>query len=225
MATQSADIDPMSQAIAAFNRYRLLQDCSRETPYDEPEVDDGRVYFRNGYRQGLVEGWPDWARRGDWSGYAIDLSRPEMYEVIFSRKPERSAERVESIDVTFSRIEDAVKYVLTKVGDTMRTRFGLSSLFVLWKARGLDPRLDKIPPTAAEIQRMIDLLPPGKAELVQKHLQRLVLREHPQVQSISFPGAEPYMNVIPLTYRELERALTHGLPDDVLACFRKKLSD
>ncbi|WP_328352500.1 hypothetical protein OG976_19880 [Mycobacterium sp. NBC_00419] len=200
----------VAEAVRAFDRLRDAQRNAGLQPYDPAEQDGSRLYFRTKYREGIEQGRANWRSRGEWSGYAIDWAHGGGYEVVFTRKPERSSKRAESVQAIFTRLEDAAKFIIANVGDSLRVDDGLQTLFLIWQDLGLDERISKTAPAEAECQRMIDLLPPGKEDLVRKHLEKFVLGAVPDVQSIGFPGVRPYMNVMPITYGDLENQLLDG---------------
>jgi hypothetical protein len=200
----------IAEAVQAFDRLRDVQRNVGVQPYDPAKQDGSRLYFRTKYREGIEKGWADWDTRGEWSGYAIDWAHGG-FEVVFTRKPERSANRAESVQAIFTRLEDAAKFIIANVGDSLRVDNGLKTLFLRWQDLGLDERIGQTVPSEPELQRMIDLLPPGKEELVRNHLQKFFLRADPSAHAIAFPGVKPYMNVMPLTYGDLEDELLAGL--------------
>lgn len=198
-------------AVHAFDRIRDIQRRAGVRAYDPAEQEGSRLYFRSRYREGIEQGWADWTSRGEWSGYAIDWGRGNGFEVVFTRKPERASSRAESVQAIFTRLEDAAKFIIANVGDSLRVDCGLQTLFLHWQEVGLDVRIGQTAPTDDDMQRMIEILPAGKEGLVREHLQKFGLRADPAAQSIGFPGVRPYMNVIPVTYKELENELLDGL--------------
>jgi hypothetical protein len=215
-----ADVQ-LADALAALNRVRAIQRCAGTTQYDAPVTTDDRINFYIGYQEGLERGWKNWAAAGEWSGYyVIELTGLAEYDVFFLRMPERSNIRSESLKASFTRLEDATKFIMIKVLDSVRSNSGLESLFLTFRGRGLDDRLIRVAPDAAAQRKMIARLSPDKKELVEKHLQKFVLKDDPLTCSIGFPGVEPYMNSMPLTYGEVEIALVTGMSPTVLDCIR-----
>ncbi|MGH3638625.1 MAG: hypothetical protein ACRDUX_06315 [Mycobacterium sp.] len=102
--------------------------------------------------------------------------------------------------------------------DSARSRHGLDSLFVMFRAIGLDQRVAKVAPDEASEAKVLALLPPDKEELVKNHLRKFVLKDDPLTSAVGFPGVEPYLNVLPMTYREVDSALTAGMPPPILEC-------
>jgi hypothetical protein len=216
--TQAFADAPLADSIAALNRVRAIQRCASTAPYDAPVTTDRRINFRTGYQEGLERGWSDWAATGEWSGYVIELTEPGEYDVSFLRMPERADTRSESLKASFTRLEDATKFIMINVLDSVRSNSGLESLFLTFRARGLDDRLMKVAPDEAAKQKMMARLSPDKKELVERHLQKIALKDDPLTSAVGFPGVEPYMNSIPLTYGEIETALIAGMAPTVLDC-------
>jgi hypothetical protein len=213
----------LAAAIDALERVRGVQRCAGVLPYDQPEVTGNRLSFRNGYQKGCEKGWRDWTATGEWSAYVIELTERGAHDVLFQRLPEHSSERRESLRASFSRLEDATKFVIVNVVESTRTHGGLDSLFVLFRGRGLDDRVVKLAPEEVAITTVVARISPEKDDLVRSHLQGFALKEDPSTSAIGFPSVAPYVNVLPLTYREVESASTAGMPPSVLDCVRDGL--
>lgn len=207
----------LAAVLTALEFVRKVQRCAGTTPYDEPDATGDRLNFRLNYQRGLDEGWTRWAETGDWSAYVIASTEHGLFEVLFARLPARVGTRTESSRAVFSTLTDAAKFVMVSVLDSVRTKFGLETLFVTFRSRGLDDRLVKDAPRQSEIAPMIARLPPERAGLAEQ-LQRISLGVDPSKAAVGYPGVEPYMNVLPLSLGQVADALMTGLPDEVTDC-------
>ncbi|WP_231514594.1 hypothetical protein [Mycobacterium sp. URHB0044] len=210
--------------LTALEFVRAVQRCAGTTPHDSPEITQERLNFRLNYQKGLDEGWTRWAETGDWSAYVIAPTEQGLFEVLFARLPERTGARSESSRAVFSTLTDAAKLVMVSVLDSVRTNFGLDSLFVIFRSRGLDDRLVKSSAHASEIAPLVARLSPERAQLADQ-IQRISLREDPSTAALGFPGVEPYMNVLPLSLGEVAGALMSGLPAEVAECVDTFIAD
>ncbi|OMC16496.1 hypothetical protein A5736_18185 [Mycobacterium sp. SP-6446] len=117
----------------------------------------------------------------------------------------------------FSRFSDATKYVILRIGDSIRSRsdIRLRTLFVNWEARGLDSRI-RVQPASGEV---IDLLtterPTLEKDYAEKHLKSYVLDEDANSYGFALDSEQPRMEVLALSFEELTAALLDGMPESI----------
>ena len=223
-ATSLSSSRDLAAVLTALEFVRAVERCAGTMPHDEPEIIGERLNFRLNYQKGLDEGWTRWAETGDWSAYVVAPTEQGTFEVLFTRLPERTGTRSETSRALFSSLTDAAKFVMVSVLDSVRTRFGLESLFVTFRSRGLDDRLAKDTPLPSEIAPVISRLPPDRSQLAEQ-LQRISLRDNPSTAAIGFPGVAPYMNILPMSLGDVAGALTAGLPAEVTDCVDAFVND
>jgi hypothetical protein len=203
--------DPMIDVVQRLNRWRSIQQALNASTYDEPTWENGKLYFRNGYADG-IDKWAHWAETGDWSAYIIEPTPAGFFNVKQSRKGERAVRRSENIRVAFTRLEDAAKYVIARVANSLRVSLGLSSIVIKWEEAGLDRRLhvgDVTPEQLKYMQKECVGIRPG---VLEQHLRRYYVAENKDAYALPLPSEVPLMNVLALTFDELDAQLTHGMP-------------
>lgn len=214
----------LTAVLTALEFVRAVQRCADIMQHDKPDLTGDRLNFRLNYQKGIDEGWTRWAETGDWSAYIIAPTEQGLFEVLFARLPERTGTRIESSRALFSTLTDAAKFVMVSVLDSVRTKFGLDSLFVTFRSHGLDGRLTEGVPRPSEIAPLIVRLPPERSHLAEQ-VQRISLSDDPSRAAIGFPGVVPYMNVLPLSLGEVAGALVAGLPPEVTECVDTFVAD
>jgi hypothetical protein len=206
-----AQDDPDFVSISAhLDNWRSVQRTLASDVYDDPDWENGRLYFRNGYQQG-VETWKHWKERGDWTAYVIEATTHGYTSVLFSSKGEREAHRFERVEAAFTRPVDAGKFVLARVGNMLRVSMGLDSLSVRWRRQGNDPRMRTDSPSADQLNYMLQICAGIQPGLLEQHLLRYSLADRTEVHALPLPSQAPMMNVLPLTFDELEALLLEGL--------------
>lgn len=199
-----------------LNRWRSIQRNLGAPVYDEPEWEDGKLYFRNGFKEGLHK-WPHWKDTGDWSAYVIEPSPHGYFNVLQSLKGERDLNRRVRVQAAFRRAEDAGKYVVARVGNTLRISHGLGSIFIKWDDAGLNPRLQVADVTQEQLDYMREVCAGIRPGLLEQHLRRYFLADQPHAYALPLPSEVPLMNVIPLTFDDLDAVLTDGMPRDAIS--------
>ena len=131
-----------SELIEHYNKWRIIFSGTSEMVPNEPDWENGRLYFRNGYPN------------PDWSAFIVDVTDDGLYKVTHA-STERREYPVESLHALFSRLEDAGKYIVYEVADLLRVAQQLEPLDRKWRAAGLDPRVNKI--TISEKQARYEL--------------------------------------------------------------------
>jgi hypothetical protein len=205
-----------AEVIRYYDLWRRIANFIGNGPYDEADWDDGRLYFRSDYSEKLKQ-WPKWAELGDWAAWIIAPNPKGYICVLNSLKHEREAERTERIEVMFSRFSDAGKYIISRMGDSIRSRsdIRLRTLFVNWEARGLDPRI-RVEPASREV---IDFLtterPTLETDYAEKYLKRYALGGDPDSYGFALDYEQPRMEVLALSFEELTAALLDGMPESI----------
>jgi hypothetical protein len=133
MRGQRAGMDEQHviELIDRYNKWRAIYSYAGQSPPDEPERANGRLYFRDGYP------YPDW------SAFIIETTADGLYRVLHA-STERRNTPLESERAVFSQFKDAGKYLIYEVADRLRGMKGLMPLERKWRAEGLDARVDKI---------------------------------------------------------------------------------
>lgn len=207
--------DKEAEVIANYNRWRAVANLAGSGgPYDEPDWEDGRLYFRSDYSE-KVRKWPAWAKSGYWGAWIIGPTQDERFCVVQSLLHERAAERSEDIQAVFSHFEDAGKYIILQIGDSLRYRLGLETLSVKWEARGLNPRIQVGPPEQDIVEFVLHESPGLKREFAEKHLKKFVRRDDFNSYGFALPGEQINMEVLALSLDDLNAALAQGMPDSI----------
>lgn len=210
-----AERDPIfGRIVERLNAWRSRQQMLGSEAYDEPDWENGRLYFRSGYIAGLGK-WTHWTDEGDWSAYIIEPTVQGYTNVLHSLKGERDVHRHERVLAAFKRPEDAGKFVIARVGNTVRVTRGLDSIFVRWKRQGIDARMRESDATPDQLQYMRDRCAGIRPGLLEQHLRRFFLAERPDVYALPLPSEIPLMNVLALAFDDLDAILTVGMPHDV----------
>lgn len=208
---------PVDRAMKGLATVRTAQRCAGVEPWDEPGVADGRLHFRTRFQRGLDENWARWAEDGDWAGYVLAPIEHGGFDVLHTRVPERSAQRVEAWRASFARLEDAVAFVMVSVFDSARSALALDTVFSEFTRLGTDSRLVHGPPEDVDVARALSRLSPDRAHLV-RHLTRISHRDDPSRHGVGFSGVLPYLNVLALSADDVVTALLSGVPRDVAEC-------
>ncbi len=134
----STSLNPTDQSvlelIGRYRRWRRIYHLtgnSGSSP-DEPDWENGKLYFRRGYP------YPEW------SAYVIEASDVGAFYVLRASSEHRNA-AVEMPEVEFSRFEDAGKYIIYKTVSNLRVECHMESIARSWRADGLDEQVVKIP--------------------------------------------------------------------------------
>ncbi|SOJ55789.1 hypothetical protein MSIMFB_03268 [Mycobacterium simulans] len=172
------------QLIARYHNWRRIYRYADGEVPNEPDWVDGRLYFRNGYP------YPGW------SAFILEATSDRKYRVLHT-STERRNTSVESSRATFSRLQDAGKYIIYDVADALRVRLGLKPLEQKWRATGLDPRVDKI--------------------AISEKQAKYLLRSDEKVYFLAYSGGvQPYNHILSLSYDQLDTVLRDGFPKNVI---------
>lgn len=208
------DQSKFGEVLRRFERWRTIAKNLGQKPYDPPDFENGRLYFRSDYAE-QVSKWPAAREQGDWGAYIIEPSQSGLFRVIHSLWHERAPKRTESLEAVFSRAEDAGKYVIAKIGVSLRgsIQTKLPLLYEIWDNRGWQPLIDKTPPPAGLLQEVIESMPDANPEMIRAYLEKYTLHAMPEVYAATFPSNSPYMHVLALSFDQLDAELQDGLPE------------
>lgn len=203
------------EVLSRFERWRTIAAALGQKPYDKPDFEGSRLYFRSGYAEQVAK-WPAARERGDWGAYVIEQTPTGLFNVIRSLWHERAPKRTETIEAVFSQAEDAGKYVIANVGlsirGSLRPRIKLPLLYVIWENRNLRPAIITVTPPADIVQELISSMSDANPEMIRKYLEMYVLHDTPEVYAMTFPSSSPYMHVLALSFDQLDAELAEGLP-------------
>jgi len=119
-----------TELIRRYQKWRWIYSWAGIPVPDEPEWDDGRLNFREGYPH------------PDWTAYILEPNGAG-YQVLWATT-ERRNEPSEGPRAFFSHLEDAGKYIIWYLGEGLRMACGLVPITQSWEAAGLDPRVNQI---------------------------------------------------------------------------------
>lgn len=166
-----------------YNKWRRIYGYAGETAPNEPAREHDRIIFRNGYP------YPEW------SAFILEASAEDRYSVIHA-STERRNTPIESVRAIFSRIEDAGKYIIYEVADSLRVAQQLEPVEQKWRAAGLDAQVDKV--------------------MVSDKQARYEVRENPAVYFMAYSGGiQPYHHLLLLSYDQLDAVLLEGFPERI----------
>jgi hypothetical protein len=168
--------------LTRYNRWRWIYDYAAKSPPDEAHWENDRLYFRFGYP------YPDW-----WA-YVLEGTSDGHYRVLRA-STERTVTPVESSKGIFARLQDAGKFMIYEVAESLRIDCRLEPLSWRWDDAGLDPRVD--------------------ARIESDQVVKYVLRSNPEAYFMMTRGDMPYSHILPLSYDELDAELLEGFPESV----------
>jgi hypothetical protein len=172
----------IAELVAHYNKWRRIYGYAGKTPPDKPDWENGRLYFRDGYP------YPDW------SASILEVTPDGTYRVLHA-STERRQTPIESPRGTFSRIEDAGKFIVYKAATSLMIACFMDPLSWRWDDAGLDPQVD--------------------AHIQSDRVVKYVLRNNPDAYFIMTRGDMPYSHLLPLSYDELDAVLLEGFPESV----------
>ncbi|MCV7198382.1 hypothetical protein [Mycobacterium angelicum] len=177
-------------------------------------IDSEGHRLRIDYSEKLKE-WPKWKQFGDWAAWIIERTVEGYYTVIRSVRHERAIERSENAVAVFASVADAGKYVILQIGDYLRSYLGPETLAIKWMATGLDPRIQVRQPTKDAIDQFTRFRPAGPESFSQQGLQKYTIQDDPSRFGFAFPREARDMQILALTYDELNALLLDGMPEDI----------
>lgn len=179
--TKPRDLTEYRELIDRYNKWRdAYLSVGRPAP-NEPDWENSRLYFRIGYP------YPDWR------AFIIDQT-DDGYQVL-NASTERSTVATEGWKATFSRLEDAGKYVIATIADYLRIECKADPIALRWRVEGLDPLVVK------------DDLPDGLAKYVLRSDVYMITTAR---------GIKPEHHVLRLSYDDLNQVLANGLPNEIV---------
>lgn len=162
-----------------YEKWRLIYSTAGRPSRDEPKWEDGRLFLHVGYPH---DGWTAYIISEVCDGYNILTSTTE-----------RRNEPTEGVVGFFSDLEDAGKYVIWNVGESLRVTCRIDPVGWQWEDSGLDPRVEQIS--------------------LGKYESKYVIKSNPARYFIlKAGGVQPENRLLPLTYGELDEILTAGIP-------------
>jgi hypothetical protein len=182
--TLKADDPDIAELARRYDGWRKIYGYAGEAPPDAADWDDGRLYFRFNYP------YPDW-----WA-YILEATGDGRYRVLRA-STERSAVPVETSKGIFARLEDAGKFIIYEIAESLRIDCRLEPLSWKWDDAGLDPLVD----VNIESDRVV----------------KYSLRSDPSAYFIMTRGDMPYSHILPLSYDELDAELLDGFPEGVMS--------
>lgn len=181
--TDHRELHKVQELIARYDKWRDAYVRAGKAAPNEPDWEGDRLYFRLGYP------YPDWR------AFIIDDTN-DRYQVL-SASTERSTLVTEGWKATFSRLEDAGKYVIATIADYLRIECKVQPIALKWRSDGLDPRV-------------------CKTELPDA-LAKYSLSRDPDIYMIATArGIKPEHHVLPMTYDELNQVFAAGLSNEVV---------
>jgi hypothetical protein len=203
-----------TELVAYYEFWRKVANAAGSGPYDKADQEDGRLFFRSDYSD-KVRKWPEWAESGYWGAWIIASAARGHFAVLSSLLHERQNLRTESLCAIFSKIEDAGKYVIMRIGDSARVDLCLKSLFVKWDDRGLDANILVEPANHAVINLYDNESPALKKGFAEKHLKKYLLESDRGAFGFALPEEKPRMEVLTQSFEELTEALLDGMPENI----------
>ncbi|HZU48392.1 MAG TPA: hypothetical protein VFA16_14255 [Mycobacterium sp.] len=165
---------------------------------DAAEWSDSRLWFRDGYP------YPDW--RG------LALERSGNGYLVLTVWTERRTSPGIAIKSMYSRLEDAGKYVIADIGDSLRKECGLEPLFQQWQRAGVRDGIAKSSDVDENIVRFIADRNGVSHDVIRRFTHKYSVKSEPSVYAYSATSSEPMVNVMLLSYDELDTLLCEGLP-------------
>lgn len=189
MTFEKGDPD-IAELLVRYSAWRRIYSYAGQPPPDEADWEAGRLFFRFGFPH------PDW-----WA-YVLEASTGEY--TVSRISTERSVVPIESPKGNFSRIQDAGKFMIYEVAESLRIDCRLEPLSWKWDDEGLDPRVDVQIKSDQEV--------------------RYALRDNPDAYFVMTRGDIPFSHILPLSYDELDASLLDGFSDSVIAKVNAKMS-
>jgi len=202
----------LRETLRRFDRWRTIATLLDQRPYDEPDFENSRLYFRSDYAAQVAE-WSAAREKGDWGAYIIEPCPSGLFSVIRSLWHERAPRRTETIETVFTQLEDAGKYVIARVANSIRFDAGVSSLSIRWSDRDFNSMIKIMPPSDKFLQCFIEKTPGMDADNAHDYyLDQYSLSGRPSTEAVTSSDNRPYMQVLGLSFEELDAELLDGLP-------------
>ncbi|MGB8403069.1 MAG: hypothetical protein WCE30_03220 [Mycobacterium sp.] len=169
----------IDEFISRYDSWRGIYVNAGRPARDEPVSEDGRLHLRAGYP---YDGWTSY----------IMSDVPDGYEVL-TATTERRNEPLESPVGFFSDAEDAGKYIIWSIGESLRISCRVDPVQWAWEDLGLDPRVRQV-----SLDKFV-----SRYELKANPARYFILRAG---------GTQPENRILSLTYDDLDAVLTSGIP-------------
>ncbi|WP_078314971.1 hypothetical protein [Mycobacterium sp. D16Q16] len=171
-----------AELIRHHEKWRHIYSAADQPAPNEPVREENRLIFRDGYP---YDGWTAYILEPKGAGYNV-----------LSASTERRNEPHEGVAGYFSTIEEAGKFIIWKSAVGVRVALNLPSISQVWRAAGLDSRVEKIE--------------------VSEGIARYRLKARPEIYFEMYSGGiKPENRLLPLTYDELDAVLLEGIPESV----------
>jgi hypothetical protein len=206
--------DGFGEIIANYDLWREITRLAGKQPYDPADWEDGRLYLRIDYVDKLRE-WPKWKQDGNWAAWIIEPTSEGYYNVLQSLRHERAFKRTEDVQVVFSQVADAGKYIILQLGDSLRAHLKMETLFVAWDSAGLDSRITITMPPEQAVDYVLKISPGTDRDFAVKYLKQYTFRDNPSSYGLAFPSEETCMQVLVLSFQQLNAALLDGMPQEI----------
>jgi hypothetical protein len=180
------------ELLRRYEKWRWICHYAGRPPWDESDREDGRLHFRFGYPH------------TEWWGYVIEAEESGIYRVL-RLSTERRTTPAETSQGVFSRLQDAGKFVIYKVGTYLRSELRMEMIGPKWNAAGLDPDV--------------------AAHTENDQIVKYELRSDPTAYFIMARGDMPYSHLLPLSYDGLDAVLLDGFPESVTSRLRADRPD
>lgn len=180
MANLIGDVDPIyAEFLARYEKWRAIYGQVGRTARDEVVWQDECLHLRQGYP---YEGWT-----------AYILCRATEGFNVLTATTERRNEPLEGVAGFFSDADDAGKYIIWNVGESLRVNCRVDPVEWIWDDLGLDSRVEQIS--------------------LGQYESKYVLKSDPTHYFVlKAGGVQPENRLLPLTYDELDELLVADLP-------------
>jgi hypothetical protein len=120
----------LAELMRYHEKWSTISAKAGKAPRDEPDWEDGRLWFRDGYPH------------PDWSAFVIE-PKEEGFEV-YRASTERRVDPVLSLQGYFSRLDVAGKFIIAKIGNYLRINSRLDPISWQWEDAGLAPEVEEL---------------------------------------------------------------------------------
>ncbi|WP_078328113.1 hypothetical protein [Mycobacteroides salmoniphilum] len=172
------------ELISQYENWRRIYSYVGRLSLNEPVWEDDRLHLRDGYP---CEGWT-----------SLIVEPKDGGCNVWRATTERRNEPHEGLVAFFSDIDDAGKYIIWDLGESLRMALRLDPVQWAWEDEGLDARVSQVP-----LERYV-----SKFELKSDPSRYFVLQAG---------GIRPENHLLPLTYGQLDYLLLNGFPASIVS--------
>jgi hypothetical protein len=122
--------DELAELLQFYGKWRAIYSQAGKAPRDEPEWEDGRLWFRDGYPH------------PDWTAFVLEPTG-DGFEVVRA-STERRNDPVMNPEGYFSRLEVAGKFIIAKIGNYLRIDSRLDPTSWAWEDSGTPPEVEEL---------------------------------------------------------------------------------